>query len=437
MKILLSGITTVSAAMTVLGLVAWVIYGRLYNLTGLGLQATRDSVLGLFKARYTLIGAPTKSWLATFDLRTMRRIAIFVSVFTSLLFLQITRPAIPYNHISGALPLTLLDALTKKSATDQGCRTPKTDFPLWDVERFNPGRWSRPSWLPSNPPSGFSRWVMSPQQRAEEDNSAYYLCNNDDQAFFNPKDDPLKIPNLGGDIYEPLRKAFDEHSVAIDHVVLLTLESGRKEMFPMHQGTPMFDALVASHKESARKEAIDKLLTITPTAQMLTGETVLDSNGQAIKPDNTTKWQDQTKKGMGGLNVRGAVTGSSLTFKSILGSHCGVHPLPVDLLEETQLEIYQPCLPQLFELFNRAKSSGLFSKRSEESDVLKQPWKSVFMQSITDEYDRQDEMNAQMGFEEVIVKANLTGPRAKYHAKGREINYFGYVFQTRAIETAG
>lgn len=428
MKILLSGITTVSAAWAVLGLTAWSIHGRLYNWTGLALQAARDSIMGLFKARYTLIGAPSKSWLASFDLRTMRRIAIVVSVITSLLFLQIARPAIPYDHISGALPLTLLDALTKKSATGQGCRNPAMNFPLWDAERPTPGRWSRPSWLPQSVPSGFSRWVMSPQQRAEEDNEAYYLCNGDDNAFFNPKDDPLKISNLGGEVYEPLQKAFKENNVAIDHVVLLTLESGRKEMFPMHQGTPMFDALVASHKKHAKKDAIDKLLKITPVAQMLTGETVLDSNGQPIKPDNMTKWHDRTEEGMGGLNVRGALTGSSLTFKSILGSHCGVHPLPVDLLEETQLEIYQPCLPQLFELFNRAKESSL-KARSNDTEFLQNPWKSVFMQSITDEYDRQNEMNEQMGFEEHVVKKNLTSSRSKYNAQSKEINYFGYVFR--------
>lgn len=95
---------------------------------------------------------------------------------------------------------------------------------------------------------------------------------------------------------------------------------------------------------------------------------------------------------MGGLNVHGALTGSSLTFKSILGSHCGVHPLPVDLLEETGLEIYQPCLPQLFELFNTRKNPYAPSEISERDDsaseALKNPWKSVFMQSITDDYDR-------------------------------------------------
>ncbi|KAJ6140600.1 hypothetical protein N7470_010396 [Penicillium chermesinum] len=413
MKILLSGITTVSAASTVLGFAAWAIYGRLYNVTGLALQGVQDSVMGLFKARYTLIGQPSKSWLATFDLRTMRRIAIFVSLFTSLLFLQITRPAIPYNHISGALPLTLLDAFTKKSATDQGCREPAPNFPLWNRDKFTPAQWSRPSWLPENPPSGFSRWVKSPLERAEEDNAAYYLCNDAESAFFNPFDDPLKISNLGGEIYEPLAKSLQG-----------SRESGRKELFPIHQGTPMFDALVASHKAHAQKDAIDRLLKITPVAQMLTGETVLDSNGQAIKPDNATKWHDRTADGMGGLNVRGAVTGSSLTFKSILGSHCGVQPLPVDLLEETQLEIYQPCLPQLLELFNRVKSSSELS--SEEVDALERPWKSVFMQSITDEYDRQNEMNEQMGFEEHVVKSNLTSMTSKYRASSKEINYFGY-----------
>lgn len=150
MKILLSGISTVSAAATVLGLVAWLVHAKIYHWTGLGLQAIRDLFSGSYRARYTLLGVPNKSWMRTLDLRTVRRIAITVSICSSLLFLELTRPSVPYDHLSGALPLTLLDAFTKKSSTTEGCRQAPMKFPLWtDVKTgFMANSWSRPSWLP-------------------------------------------------------------------------------------------------------------------------------------------------------------------------------------------------------------------------------------------------------------------------------------------------
>lgn len=433
MKILLTGITTVSAAATVFALVAWMIHSHLYHLTGLGLQAIRDLFMGGYKARYTLLSVPNKSWLASVDLRTVRRTAIAVSIFVSLLFLELTRPSIPYDHLSGALPLTLMDAFNKKSVTVEGCRNPTMNFPLYTAGKANSERWSRPAWLPQNPPPGFSRWDISPEERAEKDNPSWYLCSSGDPGFYNPKQDPLKISNLGGEIYEPLQKAFKENSVEIDNVVLLTLESGRKELFPAQQGTPMFDALLESHKKEKKEKAIDDLVKLTPVAQMLTGEYATDSKGEKVDLSHAT-WQDTAEEGMGGLNVRGALTGSSLTFKSILGSHCGVNPLPVDMLEETGLEIYQPCLPQLFELFNEVKSPvepnlpKAIEARDDESEAVKYPWKSVFMQSITDDYDRQDVLNENMGFKEKVVKKTLKRARlgSKYAPKGQEINYFGY-----------
>lgn len=430
MKILLSGITTVSATATVLGLVAWLIHAQLYNLTGFGLLAIRDLFLGGYQVRYSLLPVPNKAWIASVDLRSARRIAIAVAVCFSLLFLELSRPAIPYDHLSGALPLTLMEAFNKKSSTLEGCRNAAMPFPLWSVDKSDSPKWSRPAWLPQDPPPGFSRWDISPEERAERDNPSWYLCGEgDDRGFYDPHTDPLKVSNLGGEIYEPLQNVFKEHSVEIEHVVLLTLESGRKDMFPVQQGTPLFDALIDSHSKKRKQKAFDRLVKMTPVAQMLTGEYAADSAGKKVDLSQSS-WQDTAEEGMGGLNVRGALTGSSLTFKSILGSHCGVNPLPVDLLEEAQLEIYQPCLPQILELFNRIKESGpeaLAEARSNKSESFKPSWKSVFMQSITDDYDRQDILDENMGFSNKVVKNTLASapPFSKYQPKGPEINYFG------------
>ncbi|KAJ5795373.1 uncharacterized protein N7518_003913 [Penicillium psychrosexuale] len=439
MKILLSGISTVSAAATVLGLIAWLLHSHLYNITGLGLQAIRDLSIRGFKARYTLISAPSKSCMTSIDLRSFRRIIPAVAICVSLIFLELTRPAIPYDHLSGALPLTLLDAFQKKTATVEGCREPAMPFPLAadnGVSRpqFQPDstfveQWSRAPWLPENPPQGFSRWDLSPSERAVKDNHYSFVCTGDEGAFYDPKNDPLMVTNLGGEIYEPLQKAFKEHSVEVNHIVLLTLESGRKELFPTQQGTPLFDGLLASHKKQKVNEAIDRLVNMTLVAQQLTGEYATDSKGNKVDMSHSP-WKTPPQEGMGGLNVRGAVTGSSLTFKSVLGSHCGVNPLPVDLLEESLLEIYQPCLPQIFDLFNQGKSQPekrLQNSSSEtKSAALKNPWKSVFMQSITDDYDRQDILNNNMGFKHKVVKSNLLSPHSKHKAQGKEINYFGF-----------
>ncbi|KAJ5582598.1 hypothetical protein N7535_001218 [Penicillium sp. DV-2018c] len=437
MKILLSGLSTVAASATVLGLVSWALHSHLYNLVGLGLQAIRDMCAGGYEARYTLIAAPSKSCMAFTDLRSLRRIIPAVVISVSLLFLELSRPAIPYDHLSGALPLTLLEAFHRKSATAEGCREPAVPFPLMVTDlngetrpQFEPDssfveQWSRASWLPENPPPGFTRWHLSPSERAEKDNQYAFVCGGAEGGFYNPKNDPLMISNLGGDIYEPLKKAFDEHSVQVNHVILLTLESGRKELFPMQQGTPMFDGLLASHKKQNVKEAIDRLVTMTPVAQQLTGEFATDSNGTKVDLSHSP-WLTPPQEGMGGLNVRGALTGSSLTFKSILGSHCGVNPLPVDLLEESGLQIYQPCLPQIFDLFNEGKSQGPQRRQDDKSEALSHPWKSVFMQSITDNYDRQDILNENMGFKHKVVKSDIESPHAKHKVQGKEINYFGY-----------
>lgn len=426
MKILLSGISTVSAAWTVLGLVTWLTYSKLYQWSGAGLQAVRQMIVGGYKARYSLLPTtrPSKDCMASVDLRTVRRISLVAAAGLSLLFLELTRPSIPYDHLSGALPLTLLDAFnTHKSGMHGYCGDPSISF--WDGRNSGPAGWSRPSWLPQNPPPGFARWDKSPEERTRKENITWDACGNDFDGTYNPRQDPLKISNLDGDVYKPLQKVFSNHSVAIDHVVLLTLESGRKELFPAQQGTPMFDGLLASHSEKNRKAAIDRLVGLTPVAQMLTGEYAFDSTGGKADLSNAT-WQDTAEEGMGGLNVRGALTGSSLTLKSILSSHCGVQPLPVDLLEESSLEVYQPCLPQLFELFNRAKSSPKEKRaRAGNDSVLQNQWKSVFMQPGTDTYDRQDIMNDRMGFKDKVTKDKMDGPQSKHPAKGKEVNYFG------------
>lgn len=51
-------------------------------------------------------------------------------------------------------------------------------------------------------------------------------------------------------------------------------------------------------------------------------------------------WQDTTPSGVGDMNVKGAKTASTLTFKNALASHYGMYPLPLDFMYENDAEIY-------------------------------------------------------------------------------------------------
>ena len=437
MKILMSGISSVTAAATIFLLVSVVVSGRLYSITGRFLDKLKgQSWRGVREPRSLLPFAKSPAG---------RRCAFqclmpLTAVSISLLFLEATRPSVPYDHLARALPLTLLDAFHRPNL--QGCRPPPFPFPLLPKgssahHHHRPWDWAfgkapleytvQPSWLPEDPPPGFSRWQPGSSQRLEEDHDSEPLeCPDGPFQYYNPKSDVMKISNLDDGVLEPLQKALKESNVDINHVVLLTLESGRKEVFPMQSGNPMYDYLVASHPDKDRASAIDKLSTMTPVAQMLTGEYALNSQG---KPNNFSshKWHDRSAPGMGGLNVKGGLTASSLTLKSILGSHCGVMPLPVDLLEEVTLDFYQPCLPQILELFNRHKSDhGDDANNKDSKSYLGDKWRSVYVQSSTDAYDRQHQLNEAIGFGSSITREVMKDPSSDYWPPlSQEINYFG------------
>lgn len=438
MKLLMSGIWTVSLAGAAILGVSWLLSPYLHSLVGSGFEAIRN---GLFKDRkaqespfrYAEFEHEGTCW-SYLDLRwALPAIAIAIS----LIVLEATRPSVPYDHLSEALPLTLLHAVHISS---KECHETQVPFPFqdliseenWEIPQGDYPGWSpgkllkpdealkRPSWLPEDVPPGFQRWKTQHEVSSK--------CPDTPGAYrsYSPIFDPLKISNLDLDILEPLRQAFQENFIEINHIVMLTMESGRKEVFPMQASTALYDAIVESHEEGKqRNRAIDKMSRLTPVAQMVTGEYALNSKGE---PNNFSdaNWQDHSAPGMGGINVKGAVTGSSLTFKSLLGSHCGVNPLPVDLLDEVEYDIYQPCLPHIFRLFNQVKDNSSNDEGNSLKDFQERPWNSVFMQSITDTYDRQWKLNKNMGFNESIVKEILESPFSKYYPpKTKEINYFG------------
>jgi arylsulfatase A-like enzyme len=65
--------------------------------------------------------------------------------------------------------------------------------------------------------------------------------------------------------------------------------------------------------------------------------------------------------------------------------------------------------------------------KDEEKDHRLFPWASTMVQSVTDQYDSQDVLDRQMGFENVIAESTISDPTADhYPPKMGFINYFGY-----------
>lgn len=394
----------------------------------------------------------------------------------ALITLLCLRPSKPYNHISITLPVALLRIFHSPSHSENKCAIGSMlqadPFPLpeliaeknWEMPRGNFKGWApgtnnmfinkyrerKPEWLLNNMPSGFQRWSASPPlespMSSNSTNSVNSTVTSTDPAdkclnyngphYYNPVADPLRITNLDMAMYESLEAALS--SVLISNVILVTMESHRKDLFPIKEGSHLHDKILESHDEKAREETNKKLRQLTPVAEQVTGENFWkDPEGKAELDLSAGVWRDTAAPGMGGINVVGALTGSSLSFKSFLGSHCGVFPLPVDFLEEVTTDVYQPCIPQILQLFNNAKEENKttlahLEQRAEKdpirAEVHSRPWKSVFIQAITDRYDRQNVMNEKMGIHETIVKETLKDKTSKYYPPpSPEVNYFGYV----------
>jgi phosphoglycerol transferase MdoB-like AlkP superfamily enzyme len=131
------------------------------------------------------------------------------------------------------------------------------------------------------------------------------------------------------------------------------------------------------------------------------------------------EWNDTTHTGLGGINIVGGFTTSSLLFKSLATIYCGAWSLLVDSFEESETQSYQPCIPQVLDLFNNIKEN------KSTGDLTEQQWLPAFFQSITDGHDRQDKFDKKIGFKDIIAKDRLDHD-AKEGDNLEKINYFGY-----------
>lgn len=403
---------------------------------------------------------------------------VFLVTFITTVVLTCVRPTVPYRHISMTLPVAMLGMV---SSDDRKCFTTGPSFPfpnlveekLWEAPKDEYNGWApgsnnewvekyetqRPGWLPDTLPKGFWRW-----QKFGKDGKEGIIAQPKNECggvggYYNPVTDPMRISNLDLKPLPELQKIFDDNTGAvITHVVLLTLESTRKELFPIQKDSFLYNEARKSWGDKIPADFDERLNLMTRVAQQVTGDRFSpdDDPLQPLKPVEG-QWQDYVPPDMGGINVRGAITGSTLSFKSVLGSHCGVGPLTENFLEEVTTDIYQPCLPQIFKLFNNIKgiknepeidpddvnAFNISSIGHDREDIHQRKWKSVFMQAVTDTYDRQDKQNKQIGFDAKIAKSDLENPSSKFWPpKQAAANYFGYSeeeimpYLRNAIETA-
>ncbi|KFX97541.1 hypothetical protein O988_04821 [Pseudogymnoascus sp. VKM F-3808] len=379
--------------------------------------------------------------------RWLRRGLFLAPVVTVFILLAVRPRTYPYAHMSSTLPFTLLDAFRSRHSQNmcRGSSTPNSNpfplppvvypeyweqpngkFPGWMPTRNGSMRQTDsqlPSWLPQERIPGFDRWYHNASSADSHSNR-----HHERHASYDPVNDPLHISNLDGDILAPITEAIKDAKVRIKHVVIISLESTRKDVFPLKKDSHLHKAIMNTHDtDESAAEANLQLANVSVNAEFLTGE---DGGFDVEKKDNLTgsrTWRSLNKD-KGGLNVQGAISGSSATFKSMLGSHCGVQPLPVDFTVEARGPIYQPCIPSILGLFNHNKQSPAKNgKRSEDGeDIKSRPWKSVLVQSITDQYDHQDDLNVRMGFSQTITKHTLVDPNSKHYPPTEsDSNYFG------------
>lgn len=356
-------------------------------------------------------------------------------VCTTTLLLWLVQPSVPYSHISEALPFVIFlnhaSAITAaygafpfKELLNEAYFEPEDGHakgwsPGLFFQSFDRESGTMPSWTQGSLPPGFERWRSSPKMNTSDTETD--ASTSLDHFYYDPAQDHMRISNFDLELLSPLKETLRERDVVIDHVVFVFLESCRKDLFPLKVGSRLHQQIIDSHgtMDEAKQAALhEHLALLTPVAEMLTGETTgfEDALGRA------TKRPKPLSNEFGGINVDGMMTGSTLSAKARLVNYCGVGPLPVDLMQENGKMPYQPCLMQIFELFNRRKNETT----SRQATALERQWHNVYAQSVTGKFQRQFEMMEMLGFTEAIYSEDIEDPKAEHFHEGMErVNYFG------------
>ena len=308
---------------------------------------------------------------------------------SSLIYMSWTLPLMPFIDLGGSY----------SSFAGTIVSSQETNGTLFNATALRPPL--ELSWLPKDgtPLAGFEDWY--------EESKEHYLADAD----------PLKISNLDDSLLSELRN-INMRDVSIRHVLLIKLESTRKDVFPVKKSGIAYQRLAnltANHSLTDFGESfVDNL---TPTANFLTGDY---DNGF----DHSNNKKEEKKRG--GINANNAHTTSTYTLKSLAGTHCGISPLAADFNQEYWYHIYQPCLPHIFSALNSIDHSEDSSANGPD-DFKSHKWKSQFAMSVTKTYDKQDKLMPMLGFlDENIITSEYLRDAPKFgKVDFPDINYFG------------
>ncbi|KAJ5157655.1 uncharacterized protein N7482_008755 [Penicillium canariense] len=348
-------------------------------------------------------------WKKNIDWKLWLKRALVVFPTAYIFFVRLLRPSVSsYWFLSQTViisPFAGVDSESKlshmfKDRTLDGKTTALTAVPEFD-------------WFPEGKFAGFRDWEL--------DNG------RNRHSHYNSTEDPLHISNLGKDILQPIKRALDSGDVKIKHIFVFKMESTRYDVFPLRNGTYLWDRIQKSYKnKKVPKDVRDRLVNLTRTAERLTGSPSRFHRNETIKP-------------YGGINLHNSYTGGTFTLKSIEATTCGVEPLVVDFNHEYEHHIYQPCMPHILDMLSATTNN------SKSDDFTNWPWRPAFMQSITDSYDHQDRLTPAMGFkpENTVTVESIDEERANDTSwTAEQFNFWGYpdsslaVYFREAIEKA-
>ncbi|MCJ1362983.1 hypothetical protein MMC16_002089 [Acarospora aff. strigata] len=323
----------------------------------------------------------------------MKRLSIIIPA-SLLILLQAARPhESAYLYLSWTLPLSPLSDIGHHGGIDVTGLMGDNSF-LSNCTSLTPP--PKFDWLPVDKIAGFEDW--------------YGNYNGTRSLHYNPAEDPLQVSNLENDLLEPVRTAIHDNGVNVKHIILIKLESTRKDVFPLIKDDFLWHRIAESHQQHHIPLEIEQALgELTKTAEYLTG----DYTG--------FKRQNQTKKVRGGITASNAFTTSTYTLKSLTGTLCGIMPLVADFNQEYKYHIYQPCIAHILEAFNRQSAS-----KNKNNAFISWPWRSVWMQSVTNGYDNQAFLIPTLGYKEAVTRETLVDPKATHFPpKSKDINYYG------------
>lgn len=286
--------------------------------------------------------------------RLVKFVALVVTIVTTLI-LTVVRPASPFGHMSGTLPFTLFESLwTKRSRFCQASPWDGKAIPFPFPELISEQYWEQPKedgyargWRPGSEitegPRAFPPWLPEKPEKPLVGFSKFYKQHGDTPppppppgrfrrsayppgqppskdgeirpppppSTYDSVQDPLRISNLDDDLLPQLKAAFNDpaNPIKIKHIVMLTLESTRKDVFPIVKDAALHQMITKSRAQDDPSKYGD-IETVATEAEFLTGQ-VNFANASEISSE------------FGGLNIMDVTTGSTFTLKSTLGSHCG------------------------------------------------------------------------------------------------------------------